>query len=166
MIVKAYMTNGTYEFLSKLQDKYPQIAFYYMAGGGSALAYYENYKKNIFTAGREYLVLQESGSIKTSGYVVMNNIAVTDDGTAAFEDRFKQRAGEIDKMPGFQAFRLLKPKKGNTYVVFTQWASETDFESWKNSDTFQKQHQHGPTKPPAFFADKPFVTTYTMIDQD
>ncbi|MGY0692844.1 antibiotic biosynthesis monooxygenase family protein [Virgibacillus sp. FSP13] len=164
--MNAYMTNGTYDFLTKLQEKYPKINFFYMSSGSSTLAYYEGQQKDVFAAGREFEAIDTSGEIKQSGFIVMNNIPVTDDGTAMFEERFKQRQSELNKTPGFQAFRLLRPKKGNTYVVLTQWASENDFNNWKNSDSFKKQHQAGPTKPPAFFADKPFITSYHMIDPD
>lgn len=164
--MNAYMTIGTYDFLAKLQEKHPKIPFYFMAGSSGTLAYYEGSHKNIFAAGRAYEILETSGDIKEKGFVVMNNIPVTDEGTAMFEERFKQRQSELDKTAGFQAFRLLRPKKGNTYVAVTQWVSETDFDNWKNSDAFKKQHQAGPAKPPAFFADKPFITSYLMINAE
>ncbi|GGB51721.1 antibiotic biosynthesis monooxygenase [Virgibacillus dakarensis] len=164
--MNAYMTNGTYDFLRKLEEKYPDIPFYFMAGSSGTLAYYEGRHKNVFAAGRAYEVLEQGGDMRETGFVVMNNIPVTDDGTAMFEERFRQRKSELDSMPGFQAFRLLRPKKGNTYVVITQWASEANFNNWKDSDAFKNQHQHGLAKPPAFFADKPFITSYQMIKEE
>ncbi len=97
----------------------------------------------------------------------MNNIPVADEGKATFEDKFKQRQQSVENMKGFQAFRLLRPNKGNTYVVMTQWASEDDYENWKNSDQFKQAHKDGAdTKPPAYFLDQPFVTNYHMIEVD
>lgn len=164
--MKAYTTKGTYDFLKKLPDKYPDVELHFMSGNSGTLAYYENHKKNIFSAGKTYEVLTNSGLIKENGYVVMNNIPVTDEGKAVFEDQFKTRQKNMEKVPGFQAFRLLKPKKGNTYVVFTQWASEKHYEDWKSSAHFQNQHKDMVTKPPAYFADRPFVTSYGMIRRD
>lgn len=164
--MNAYMTNGTFDFLKKLRDDYPAINFYYMSGDSSTLVYYEASSKSIFSAGRSYEAIIENGDLQESGFVVMNNIPVTEEGTAVFEDRFKQRQQNVESMPGFQAFRLLRPKKGNTYVVLTQWASEDDFENWKNSDQFKKAHKDGGTKPPAYFADRPFITSYQMINLD
>ncbi|MEC5423680.1 antibiotic biosynthesis monooxygenase [Virgibacillus sp. C22-A2] len=164
--MKAYMTNGTVDFLKKLDDQHPAVNFHLMSSNAGGLAYYEDHKKNIFSSGRAYEVLIQKGAIQTEGYVVMNNIPVTDDGRAAFEDRFKQRQNDVDMMPGFQAVRFLKPDKGNTYVVVTQWASAQDFENWKNSEEFKKSHQGQGTKPPAYFADRPFITTYHMLNRE
>lgn len=167
-MMEAYMTNGTLELIKKIIDEHPDIDFYLMDSGNSVLAYYENKNENVFASGRGYEVLLNNGTMKKKGFVVMNNIAVTEDGQAVFEDRFKQRSSTIASTPGFQAFRLLRPQEGNTYVVLTQWATIEDFDNWKNSDAFKKQHQHGggETKPPAYFANKPFITSYNMVDSD
>ncbi|MFD2042751.1 antibiotic biosynthesis monooxygenase family protein [Ornithinibacillus salinisoli] len=160
--MKAYMTNGTGDFLAKLATKHPQMTIHIMSSGGGSLAYYEGTNKKVFAAGRTYEVLVQKGDLQEEGFVAMNNIPVTEEGRPVFEDRFKNRKHEIDNMPGFQAFRLLKPMTGNVYVVLTQWKSETDYDNWKNSDSFKKSHDESPTKPPAYFADRPFLTTYYM----
>ncbi|OZU87939.1 antibiotic biosynthesis monooxygenase [Virgibacillus indicus] len=164
--MKAFMTNGTVNFLEKLEDKHSAIDFFLMTSNSGALAYYESEGKSVFSAGRNYEIVIQSGNIQKDGYVVMNNIPVTEDGRAPFEDRFKQRENEMDMMPGFQAFRLLRPLKGNTYVVFTQWASIQDFENWKNSEHFKKAHKGQATKPPAYAADRPFLTEYHMLKKE
>ncbi len=160
------MTNGTADFLKKLEEKHTDKQLWIMSSNSGSLAYYEDEKKSIFASGREYDILIHKGNLQEEGYVVMNNIPVTEEGQPVFEDRFKKRKHEVDMMPGFQAFRLLKPKKGNTYVVFTQWKSVQDFENWKNSDQFKQSHKGQSTKPPAYFADRPFLTTYHMLSDE
>jgi heme oxygenase (mycobilin-producing) len=162
--MNAFMTNGTYDFLLKLAEKYPAIKFHFMKSTSNDVAYYEGTKQSVFVSGRAFEVLVQSGDILDSGYVVMNNIPVTDEGVPIFEDNFKKRQQAIGKQEGFQAFRLLKPTKGNTYIVFTQWDSMDSFEQWKDSEGFQKAHVD--TKPSAYFADRPFVNTYHMIEKD
>ncbi|WP_096270339.1 antibiotic biosynthesis monooxygenase family protein [Paucisalibacillus globulus] len=162
--MNAYMTNGTIDFLMKLSDKYPAITFHFMSGPSNDVAYYEGTNQKVFQSGRDYEVLIQAGEIQEEGYVVMNNIPVTDEGRPIFEDNFKKRKGDVDGQTGFQAFRLLKPLKGNTYVVFTQWDSVNSYEQWKTSESFQKAHTG--TKPPAYFADRPFVNTYNMIESE
>lgn len=164
--MKAFMTNGTVDFLEKLEKKHSAIDFFLMTNNSGALAYYESDGKTVFSAGRNYEIVIQSGSIQKEGYVIMNNIPVTEDGRAPFEDRFRKRENEMDMMPGFQAFRLLRPVKGNTYVVFTQWASVQDFENWKNSEHFKIAHKGQAAKPPAYAADRPFLTEYHMLKQD
>src|SRR5690625_762856 len=116
--MKAFMTSGTLDFLEKLANKHKQLHFYLMNSSSSTLAYYESSGKSIFGAGREYRVLFESGSVQDEGYVVMNNIPLTEEGKPVFVDRFRQRQDHISTMPGFQAFSFLEPVKGNTYVFF------------------------------------------------
>ena len=63
--------------------------------------------------------------------------------------RFANRAGEVAKMPGFEAFELLRPTDGrDTFYVYTRWRSAEDFENWLNSQAFQHGHKahntHGP----------------------
>ena len=58
--------------------------------------------------------------------------------------RFAKRAGEVSKMPGFEAFELLKPTDGRSvFLVYTRWASQDAFDAWLNSESFQHGHaQH------------------------
>ncbi|SHH05400.1 Heme-degrading monooxygenase HmoA [Virgibacillus chiguensis] len=162
----AHMTNGTAEFLQKIIDKHPEKHISLMHGESSSLAYYEDKAKSIFNSGREYVILITIGAVQEEGYVVMNNIPVTEEGQPVFEHHFQNRKHEVEKMPGFQAFRLLKPKKGNTYIVFTQWRSVQDFENWKTSDQFKQAHKNPSVKTPDYYADRPFITSYHMVTEE
>lgn len=137
-----------------------------MSGNSGALAYYEGSKKNVFASGRAFEVMAHSGSIKQKGFVVMNNIPVKEEGKPVFEDAFQKQQHTIETMPGFKAFRLLRPNKGNTYVVLTQWESEADFNNWKNSDAFKQVHQDQSVMTPAYFAERPFVSKYYMVEDE
>ena len=164
--MKAFMTNRTLDFLDQLAKKHSQLHFHLMKSASSTLAYYESEQKSVFGAGREYIILFESGHIQEEGYVVMNNIPLTEEGKPVFIDRFRQRQGDINQMLGFQAFRLLEPVKGNTYIIFTQWTSKEYFEKWQESDEFAKSHYNQAVKPPAYFAKRPFISTYKMVDEE
>lgn len=162
---KAFMTNGTYAFLKKLEQKHDHLSFYFMKNHDT-LAYYEGIGKSVFTAGRAYDILLSKGLIEKQGFVAMNHIPVTTDGRPVFEERFKQRQHAVETMPGFQAFRLLKPKKGLAYIVLTQWKREAYFNEWRESKAFEKAHNKQSVKQPAYFADRPFLKTYTMIKEE
>ena len=50
-------------------------------------------------------------------------------------------ASEVDKIPSFEAFELLRLTEGKTrYFVCTRRESEEAFQSWVNSDAFQRGH--------------------------
>lgn len=60
------------------------------------------------------------------------------------EGRFAARASEVDKVPGFEGFDLLRPSDdSNTYFVITRWVDEAAFEGWMSSPAFQKGHAAG-----------------------
>ncbi|WP_227368741.1 antibiotic biosynthesis monooxygenase family protein [Halomonas sp. M20] len=74
-------------------------------------------------------------------FVVNNRIFVNPGFEEEFEARFKARAGEIDKQPGFVAMRVLRPQGSQApYVVETEWESQEAFRGWVNSDDFKKAH--------------------------
>lgn len=87
--------------------------------------------------------------------VKINAIEVPAGKGAELEQRFAARAGEVDGMPGFEEFMLLRPVAGDDrYFVVTRWESEEAFQNWRTSREFQQQHANthdnggsGPAKP-------------------
>ena len=77
--------------------------------------------------------------------VRINAITVPAERVEEFEKRFANRAGEVSKSPGFEAFELLRPSdQRDVFLVYTRWASEDDFNNWVNSAAFQHGHKaHG-----------------------
>jgi heme oxygenase (mycobilin-producing) len=84
---------------------------------------------------------------------VANRIYVRPEYADAFEKRFRERAGLVDKMPGFISNRVLRPvNEGDPYVVFTVWESRKDFLNWVKSDDFVKGHAQSGTLPKDAFS--------------
>ena len=81
--------------------------------------------------------------------VRINAITVPADRMEEFEKRFANRAGEVSKSPGFEAFELLRPSDGrDVCLVYTRWSSEEAFNDWVNSAAFQHGHKaHGSQGP-------------------
>jgi len=84
---------------------------------------------------------------------VANRIYVHREYGEAFEARFRERAGLVDKMPGFVSNVVLRPvNEGDPYVVFTVWQGREDFLNWVRSDEFVKGHAQSGTLPKEAFA--------------
>lgn len=80
-------------------------------------------------------------------YVVANRVYVNPGFEEEFETRFKNRAGEIDKQPGFVSMEVLKPESdGTPYVVLTHWQDEAAFKNWVGSEDFKKAHANPMSK--------------------
>ena len=81
--------------------------------------------------------------------VRINAITVPAERADELLGRFANRAGEVSKMPGFEAFELLRPTDDrDVFLVYTRWASEDDFQSWLNSPAFQHGHKAHNTQGP------------------
>jgi len=76
-------------------------------------------------------------------YVVANRVFVKQQYIQEFEQRFRNRASQINQQPGFVLMEVLKPQSEKTpYVVLTHWASEQAFQNWVGSEDFKLAHQN------------------------
>lgn len=83
-------------------------------------------------------------------FVAINVLTVPKEMQEALEKRFANRAGEVDKTDGFQAFELLRPVEGqDRYLVYTRWDDEESFRAWTESRAFRHGHSHESEEGPA-----------------
>ncbi|WP_315971329.1 antibiotic biosynthesis monooxygenase [Paenibacillus sp. N3.4] len=115
-----------------------------------------------------YEAIDAVASFTGGGYVVLNNIPVTEEGRAEFEDRFMNRARKVEDEPGFIAIRVLRPLNSDTYVIMTVWQSEQNFTDWQQSQAYGHAHRkrdasEGITQQkPSIFPRPSFVTTFLI----
>lgn len=71
--------------------------------------------------------------------VVMVRIPVgSQEEGARMEERFRNRAGMVDDMPGFMGFELLK---GDSEIIsVTRWATQPDLDRWMQSQANAQAH--------------------------
>jgi heme-degrading monooxygenase HmoA len=81
--------------------------------------------------------------------VRINAITVPKERAKDLIERFANRAGEVSKMPGFEAFELLAPTDDrDVFLVYTRWRTQDDFDAWLKSQAFQHGHKaHGEQGP-------------------
>lgn len=64
--------------------------------------------------------------------VKINALSVPEGAGPELEARFAARKRAVDSSPGFEGFQLLRPTAGESrYFVVTTWASEEDFQVWR-----------------------------------
>ena len=84
--------------------------------------------------------------------VKINAIDVPAERSEEMASRFAARAGQVEKMDGFEEFRLLRPTDGRTtWLVYTRWRDEDSFQAWVASQSFHQAHAkpQGPDGPVA-----------------
>ncbi|BAZ93055.1 antibiotic biosynthesis monooxygenase [Thiohalobacter sp. COW1] len=76
-------------------------------------------------------------------FIVANRVPVAAGWEETFEERFRNRAGQIDKQPGFVRMQILRPQtEGTPYVVLTTWKDRAAFEAWVGSEDFKLAHRN------------------------
>jgi heme-degrading monooxygenase HmoA len=76
--------------------------------------------------------------------VKINAITVPKDKQARFEERFRGRAGSVEKTPGFEWFEMLRPLEGtDQYLIYTRWSSEEAYRAWESGQDFARAHDGG-----------------------
>jgi heme-degrading monooxygenase HmoA len=76
-------------------------------------------------------------------FIVTNRVNVASGWEEQFENRFRQRAGQVDKQQGFVRMEILRPADDNTpYLVMTMWKDEQAFRDWVGSEDFKLAHQN------------------------
>ena len=74
-------------------------------------------------------------------FVAINLLTVPAGEGDRLEERFRGRAGAVDRATGFINFELLRPVSGtDQYMVLTHWRSAEDFEAWTKSQSFRQGH--------------------------
>jgi heme-degrading monooxygenase HmoA len=85
-------------------------------------------------------------------FITANRIFVAPQFAAQFEANFRQRAGLVDRMPGFIRNLLLRPATPDApYIVLTFWESREHFEAWVRSPEFAQGHARSSSLPKEAF---------------
>lgn len=166
-----YITAGTFNFLKSIELKYPIETMVIMVNQNGALLLHETDGASVFKEPRKYEVIDSVREWQKEGFVVMNNIPVTDEGRPIFEHQFKNRAGKVANEPGFIAIKVLRPLSSNTYVILTVWENEMSYQKWQSSSSYLDAHKkNGADKgidfQQNFFASASYVSKYTIMELD
>ena len=76
-------------------------------------------------------------------FIAMNRFRIALGREEGFEELWRSRDSQLDQVPGFKEFHLLKgasDEEATLYASHTIWASKEDFEAWTRSENFRKAH--------------------------
>jgi heme-degrading monooxygenase HmoA len=94
--------------------------------------------------------------------VVQNHLMVKKEFSERFERSFSERSRSVDGFPGFIRNEVLRPVKGESYIVMTYWDSLEDFNRWVGSEEFRKAHSESHLPKDAFLG-KSEITVHQVI---
>ena len=84
-------------------------------------------------------------------FIAMNRFRVKKGSEQAFEQVWLSRDSQLNKVPGFVEFHLLKGPEQEDFTLYashTVWQSMSAFEAWTKSEAFRAVHKDaGQNKP-------------------
>jgi heme oxygenase (mycobilin-producing) len=163
--MNVYITTGSFEYLKGLEMRYPSESMVTMINEDSALLLHETNKTSVFKEPRKYEVLGSSGLIGKEGYVVMNNIPVTEESCPLFEHQFKNLPSQLEKEMGPIAIRILRPLSSNTYIIVTIWESARTFDDSKTLLDSEIKKGYENVHSSNIFTSAPYISKYTIPTQ-
>jgi heme-degrading monooxygenase HmoA len=78
-------------------------------------------------------------------FIAMNRFRVAQGREAEFEAVWRERDTQLDTVPGFQAFHLLRGPAAEDHTLYsshTVWESRDAFEDWTRSEAFRAAHRN------------------------
>ncbi|MGM9927205.1 MAG: antibiotic biosynthesis monooxygenase family protein [Bacillus sp. (in: firmicutes)] len=167
--MKIFITSGTYTYLRNLVLQHSNETVLLLQNLNTSVLLHETENETFLREARIYEVINSQGELSHEGYIVMNNVPVTEEGRPSFEHLFTSHSSAAERQPGFQALRVLKPSGSNTYIILTQWNSEKAFSTWKNTEAFaEEQSKIQPKKgfgnAQKIFTGDSYTTKYQVVD--
>jgi heme oxygenase (mycobilin-producing) len=157
-----YITIGTFEYLKGIELKYPSESMIIMVNENGALLLHETSKPSVFKVPRNYEVLGSSGLIIKKGFIVMNNLPVTEESRPVLEYQFKNLPGLVETEERFKAIRILRPLSTNTYIILTQWENEIAYEKGKSVLDSEINKGYKNVVQSNMFTSAPYVSKYII----
>ena len=77
-------------------------------------------------------------------YIAMNRFKICLGREHDFEAIWRHRETNLDSVPGFMVFHLLKGEKTDNYTEYAShstWRSNADFKNWTKSEAFRESHK-------------------------
>lgn len=163
-----YITTGTFFFLKKMKDKHPEDCMLLMQNADTCQLWHETEGKTIFQSPRKYEAIHSSGRLEQKGFVACNHIPVREENRPVFEYTFTEQMKKIEALPGFTAFRLLRPLSNDTYIAMTIWEDEEAFKDWKQSSLFADSHSKAiqSAKSTNIFTGPSYLSVFVLDDED
>ena len=75
----------------------------------------------------------------------MNRFQIVPGRENDFESIWRHRESQLEEVPGFQEFHLIKGETTETHTIYAShstWASEADFITWTKSESFRLAHKN------------------------
>ena len=98
-------------------------------------------------------------------YIAMNRFRIAEGREEVFEEIWRKRDSQLDGVPGFRDFHLLRGETEDGATLFashTVWESEEAFRAWTKSESFRKAHANAQA-PQGTYLDHPRFEGFQVV---
>lgn len=98
-------------------------------------------------------------------FIAMNRFRIARGREEVFEDLWRKRESQLDGVPGFREFHLLRgpqDEEATLYASHSLWGSRADFEAWTQSESFRKAHAQA-RAPQGTYLDHPRFEGFEVV---
>jgi len=141
-----YITTGTYHFLQNIMKKHPNENIHNYTRQDTAVLIHETNGESVFAQPREYSVIESRGEFYDHEFIAASYIPVSEEMRHRFENHYTNIDSEFDRFEGFESFRLLRPKKGDTYMILLGYDSNESYEDFTKSAFFAEYFSREATR--------------------
>ena len=99
-------------------------------------------------------------------FIAMNRFRVKKGSEHDFEQVWLNRDTQLNKVPGFVEFHLLKGPQRDDHVLYsshTIWANHAAFEGWTRSDAFRAAHRNAGNESRSLYLGHPEFEGFEVI---
>jgi heme-degrading monooxygenase HmoA len=100
-------------------------------------------------------------------FVAMNRFRIAPGAEADFEEMWRTRDSQLDKVEGFLSFKLLKGPAAadhTLYVSHSTWRDRAAFEAWTKSPHFRRAHQNAGDSKPMYLGPPQFEGFESVVE--
>lgn len=100
-------------------------------------------------------------------FIAMNRFHVAPGAETDFEQMWRTRDSALDRVEGFQDFKLLRGATGDEhtlYVSHTVWKDRATFEAWTRSEHFRKAHASAGDRKPMYVGHPRFEGFESVVE--
>ena len=100
-------------------------------------------------------------------FIAMNRFRIARGAEDTFEELWRTRDSQLDGVPGFREFHLLRGPSGESetlYASHTVWDSRDAFEAWTRSEAFRKAHASAGAGKPLYLG-HPEFEGFTVLQE-
>ncbi len=99
----------------------------------------------------------------------MNRFKIVKGREAAFEEVWRARETLLDRVAGFEEFKLLRGPEREDYTLYashTVWQSEPHFADWTKSEAFRMAHRNAGENRPLYLGHPEFEGFEVVLAAD